>query len=210
MEEKDVSSKQHKQHKPRKPLELKSVKIQSQIFGDCWAHAASRNFVRTLQVLGVIKAKYNQDFYDLFYSVLVQKIGCDEGGDVHNLFILYDFLKSSYRDDIFLIRSDMCKSFEKYCNVAAESYIFLKDMIPEDREQFIRDMEYLFINDILFVGNYIYVVNPLGDNKLSRAIKTMLDFRLQPFVSFNLNEYLDKTIRFSKSIIRTTISQTIC
>ena len=62
MEEKEVSSKQHK------PLELKSVEIQSQIFSDCWAHAASRNFVRTLQVLGVIKAKYNQDFYDQTFS----------------------------------------------------------------------------------------------------------------------------------------------
>ena len=183
-------------HKQRKPRELKSVKIQSQIFGDCWAHAASRNFVRTLQVLGVIKAKYNQDFYDLFYSVLVKEIGCYEGGDVHYLFILYDFLKSSYKDEIFLIKSNICEAFTEYCSAASEGYIFLEKMTIVDREQFIHDMEYLFNNNILFIGKYIYVVDPSGNNRPSRAIKTMLDFKLQPFVSFNLNKYLDNTIRF--------------
>jgi hypothetical protein len=41
-----------------KHKELKSAKIKNQLYEDCWAHAISRNFVRTFQILDVIKSEY--------------------------------------------------------------------------------------------------------------------------------------------------------
>ncbi len=76
-----------------KPNELKSVLIKEQQDSECWAHAIRRNFVRTLQILGVIKSKYNESFYNLFFSVLTINTECDEGGDINRqMGLLYNFL----------------------------------------------------------------------------------------------------------------------
>ena len=48
----------------------------------------------------------------------------------------------------------------------------------------------VIVGHILFVAKYTYVVNPNGNNKLSKAIQTMLKYKLQPYVDIKLNNYL--------------------
>lgn len=179
--------------KPGKPDELRSIKIKTQKFNDCWAHSICRNFVRTLQILGVIKSKYNNDFYDLFYSILTTKKDCENGGNLSYLFILFDFLKYNYKERIFSIKSSKSKCFEDYC--LGDEYIFLKNMTLEDKQEFILNMGYLFDNDILFIGKYTYLVNQSGNNKIPKAIKKMLEFKLQPYVAIRFNKYLYDIIK---------------
>ncbi len=57
-----------------KDPEAKSVTIKNQLYyNTCWAHSISRTFVRTLQILGVIKAEYNEQFYLVFFFLLLKK-----------------------------------------------------------------------------------------------------------------------------------------
>ena len=181
-----------------KPAELRSVPIQKQLYGDCWAHAICRNFIRTLQVLDVIKSKYNKQFYDLFYSVLTENKDCNKGGNVSDLFILFDFLKLNYKV-IFDISSNKSECFKGYCS-DAEEYTFFKNMDSDDKNDFINKMADLFNRDILFVGKYTYTINPSGNNKPSLAIRTMLECKLQPYVGIRLNKYLKNLIRKTDSL----------
>ena len=178
--------------KNNKPAELRSVPIQTQLYGDCWAHAICRNFVRTLQVLDVIKSKYNKQFYDLFYSVLTENKDCYEGGNMSDLFILFDFLKLNYKV-IFDIASNKSECFKGYCS-DAEEYKFLENMDPDHKIEFIDKMADLFDRDILFIGAYTYTINPSGNNKPSLAIRKMLECKLQPYVTIRLNRYLKNLI----------------
>jgi hypothetical protein len=83
-----------------KPDELKSVPIQNQSkSGTCYAHACSRNFERTLQILGVITSKYNTEFYFLFLYYLTEKESCQESGNYTKLFDLLNYLKNNYDNE---------------------------------------------------------------------------------------------------------------
>jgi hypothetical protein len=62
-----------------KPEDLKSIPIIDQQENDCWAHAISRNFVRTFQILSIIKFEFIQKFYDLFYTILTEYKTCKDG-----------------------------------------------------------------------------------------------------------------------------------
>jgi len=175
-----------------KPEDIHSIKIKKQKFADCWAHGISRNFVRTLQILGVIKSKYIEDFYNLFYIILTENKDCNSGGigsiEIINLF---NYLKNTPFKELFFIKPDISKCYKGYCEITDSLFL---NMSNEDKEQFIKDMEYLFKNNILFIGKYDYIVNPNGQNKPSKAIKTMLYYRLQPVLGININKYLSSKI----------------
>ena len=81
----------------KKPIELSSVDIRKQKYSDCWAHACSRNFVRTLQILDVIKPKYIDQFYDLFYTILTIDSDCNLGKSYLELVRLLNYLKKNYK-----------------------------------------------------------------------------------------------------------------
>jgi hypothetical protein len=180
-----------------KPKELISATIKDQKYGDCWAHSCARNFLRTLQILDVIKSDYVEQFYNLFFTILTTNKDCDTGSTSLELITLFDYLKKNYKDNIFSIKLNQSNCVEKYCFVETQENILNMKLV--DKKTFITDLDYLFNNNLLFIGRYNYDVNPKGNNKPSLAIKIMLNFRLQPFVSMNFNEYV-------YSIINSTIN----
>lgn len=174
-----------------KPSDIKSAKIKKQKYNDCWIHSVSRNFVRTLQILDVIKSTYVDKFYALFYIILTKNNNCDDGGKiVDGCVILFDYLKNNF-SNIFSVKYDN-EYILSYVKKENNTYVF--DMNDDDKQKFIDDMTYLFSNDILFLGKYDYVVNPLGNNKPSEAIKKMLYYKLQPSVGIKFNKYLYEQI----------------
>jgi hypothetical protein len=68
-------------------------------------------------------------------------------------------------------------------------------MNHDDRQEFIEDLDYFFCNNLLFIGKYDYTIEQNGINKPSKAIKNMLYFRLQPYVSIFINNYLYNLMR---------------
>lgn len=176
-----------------KPDELKSVPIKKQKFDDCWAHSVSRNFVRTFQILDIIKSQYIEQFYDLFFTILTQYKDCKTGFDQKALFYLLDYLKENYKSNIFVIKYSAGSCNQEYCDPTMLDNIILT-LTPEDKEEFIGDLDYLFEDDRLFIGQYDYIVDESKPNKPSEAIKIMLNYRLQPYVGINLNNYLQKQL----------------
>ena len=171
-----------------KPIELRSVAIKKQKYGDCWAHSCSRNFVRTLQILDVIKYNYIEEFYDLFYTILTIDSECDKGKTNYELIILFNYLKKNYKENIFSIKYKDSKC--QYDRNNIEENILKMEI--NDKNDFICNLEYLFNNDLLFIGNYYYRVDINGDNKPSEAIKNMLYYKLQPYVAIQISNYLFK------------------
>jgi hypothetical protein len=173
---------------------ITSVKIKNQEdFSTCWAHAISRTFVRTLQILGVCKSEYVEEFYLLFFTILVEHKDCDEGGEFQDMIYLFNYIKNNYETKIFDIKkSDIICNYE-ICSPEDKNKPILN--LPEFlRNEFIGKLKYLFDEDILFLAIYEYDVNINGDNKPTKAIKTMLDYRLQPYIGIKINEYLNKII----------------
>lgn len=171
---------------------VKSIKIKNQKkFGTCWAHGISRTFVRTLQILGVILSEYSEDFYLLFYSILVEHKDCNKGGKFEDMVYLFNYLKDNYKTTIFDIKNSQVNCFNETCSVNDNSILNLPESI---KTQFISNLEYLFVNNLLFLAKYKYDINVNGNNKPTKAIKTMLDYRLQPYIGININSYLYKII----------------
>ena len=171
-----------------KPKELISATIKDQKYGDCWAHSFARNFLRTLQILDVIKSDYVEQFYNLFFTILTTNKDCNAGSSYLELITLFDYLKKNYKDNIFLVKLNQSNCIEKYCFPETQENILNMNLV--DKTIFIADLDYLFNNDLLFIGRYNYDVDPNGNNKPSLAIKTMLNFRLQPYVSMHVNKYV--------------------
>lgn len=177
-----------------KPTEIKSARIKNQKYNDCWAHASSRNFVRTLQILDIIKTEYIEQFYDLFYTILTSYKNCDDGGTYYDFFYLYNYIKDNYTENIFMIKYNDNDCIKGYCSKDKLNTTIL-NLTSDDKKKFICDLEYLFNNNLLFIGKYIYYIDLNSENnKPSKAIKTMLYFRLQPYVIIYLNKY---TINYS-------------
>ena len=179
----------------KKSGELKSPNIKSQKSGDCWAHTVSRNFVRTLQILDVIKSKYVEQFYDLFYVIITSYADCNLGGNTSSMFYLLDYLKNNYYEGIFRIKYHKSKCYKKYCEPSKLDEFILGNLTLEEKKILTNDLKYLFDNNLLFIGTYTYIVNPSGSNKPSKAIKTMLYYRLQPYVSFSVNSTIENAIK---------------
>jgi hypothetical protein len=184
-----------------KPDFIKSVPIIKQLFGDCWAHSVSRNFVRTFQILNIIQTEHVESFYFLFYTILTNYKSCDMIGfyDVFAMIYLLDFLKKNY-SNIFDITSVDNKCTKEYCTGGS---IFNVDEITKSK--IIEKFKYLFDKNLLFIGKYNYRVNSTGNNKPSDAIKKMLEFRLQPAVSVGLSTYVISEIK-KKSFVLPTIT----
>ena len=174
-----------------KPEELKSVKIIRQKYGDCWAHSVSRNFVRTFQILDIIKSKYVNQFYDLFYTILTIDKSCDEGGiSSTGCLYLLDYIKNNYRDNIFNITYNLseCNKGYNYSNN------IILELNEEDKKKLISDLDYLFCNDLLFIGYHEYIGWFDKPNNPTLAIKTMLNLKLQPCVKIIFSYYLDNFV----------------
>ncbi len=176
-----------------KPAELKSVTIKSQgNYATCWAHSYSRTFVRTLQILGVIPAEYNEKFYLLFFTILTLNGDCNKGGKFSNMYYLFSYLKKNYFFGIFKIKNKNLDCFNNICSVPYNDIIL---QLPEDiKKKIIDDFSYLFGNDLLFLAIYKYNININEKNYPTKAIKTMLDFKLQPKVNIYFNNYLREII----------------
>jgi hypothetical protein len=182
--------------KQSKPDELKSVKVKQQLAGDCWAHTGARNFVRTFQILDIIKSEYIDNFYDLFYEILTTDKDCEGGASYNELYKLLNYLDKK-REDIFNVRYKS-KCIEAYCKLEDLGEIILKNINEEDKIKIIDDLNYLFDNNLLFVSVYTYDVDMDKNNKPSKAIKTMLNYKLQPLVGFNISIYFEKNYNKEK------------
>ena len=168
-----------------KPTIIKSVPIQDQgEYGTCYAHACSRNFVRTLQILSIIKSKYNEQFYLLFLYHLIETRDCEKGGSYKDLLNLLNYLKQNYNDYIFTVKSPkkvkcinqtVCNSNQKY----------ILNLNDDDKVDFINKMDK--ITNYLYIGKYEYIIDntPLKDNQPSEAIVWLLQNKLQPYLSFS-------------------------
>ena len=174
-----------------KPEDFKSIPIIDQQENDCWAHAISRNFVRTFQILSIIKFEFIQKFYDLFYTILTEYKTCKEGYHQSDaMFYLFNYLKKNYNDYIFTIIYENKECTQLYCNKTG----VILNIDQENKDQIIEKLKDLFDKNLLFIGNYYYTVNQEGKNTPTKAIKIMLDCKLQPVVTININEYLNKQL----------------
>ncbi len=164
-----------------KPLEIASHPIIQQTAGDCFAHTIARCFIRTLQLLGVIKSKHNLYFYKLFYSIIILKFGCYEGGNALDASLyLLNYLKNT--NNIFSINIDEVKCNTDYikCDI-----IRLSDL---EQKEFINILNEII--DALFIGYEYYIVNITSSNYPTIAIKNMLDEKLQPIICFTYSKRL--------------------
>ena len=177
-----------------KPNEIKSVIIKEQgRYGTCWAHATSRNFIRTLQILDVIKSEYKEQFYLLFFSILTEFEDCNEGGYARtSMNYLLNYLKDNYKEKIFKIKYNSIKCYSFECEHNDKPIL---NMDNTYKEQLIKDFEYLFENNLLFIFYYFYKINKDSVNYPSKSIKLMLDNKLQPYVVIYVNNYLNNNIK---------------
>jgi hypothetical protein len=177
---------------PIKPLKISSVKTQNQdLFSTCWAHSISRMFIRTFQILDIIKAPYINQYYELFYTILLKKKSCDDFGNFKDVLYLFNYLKN-HSKQLFSIKKKNTKCINNKCLSSNDQPILQLNLV--DQQNFINDLKYLFDNKLIFLARYIYDLDINGKNKPTKAIKTMLDYRLQPCVSINISEYLDNFI----------------
>jgi len=185
--------------KPVKDYKTKSVTIKNQgKNGTCWAHATTRSFIRTLQILDIIKSQYNEQFYLLFFTILTKNKSCNTGGNTTSFYYLLDYLKNNYTDEIFNIRKNNINCNYNYnsCEINDDINPILNISNP-DKIEFIDDLKYLFDNNLLFIFIHNYKVNMDEINKPTKCIRLMLDYKLQPFVGIKISNYL-KTHIFSK------------
>ena len=166
-----------------KPEEIKSVGVQHQIGDVCFAHAVARNFIRTLQVFGIIKSKYAKKFYDLFYNTITENFGCN-GGIVYNVMI---YLLHYLRDNLLDYISDN------------EEFI---QWIDDDKQIFIT--KFNLIKNLLHI-KYIYYITNEGKNKPTPEIFEMLSYKLQPVVAFTYSHNLNSSKWFNKSNLKPLI-----
>ena len=185
-----------------KPNELISVKIKHQgYYNTCWAHAISRNFVRTFQILDVIKSVYIEQFYALFYTILLKNKNCNDGETHTMMFVLLDFILINYNLELFNVTYEERKCSYDSCDEQIMYGNILKNMTQIDQNDFIRSLDYLVSNKLLFIGKYDYVVNPHGINEPSEAISQMLNFKLQPYVLIWPNSYVSQQLNDRNNII---------
>jgi hypothetical protein len=156
-----------------KDIALESVPIQEQKYGDCFVHSIARNFVRTLQILGIIKSQYKNQFYDLFYFIITKKFGCD------GVELVYE--PSKYL--LYYLRTNIREIF----NIDDGHYKIL-NLTETDKQSFINDMN--LMKNLLYIINIKYKSVRDSLNYPPLEIKKMLDQKLQPCVVFDYSKYL--------------------
>lgn len=170
-----------------KPANIKSVAIKNQgDYGTCYAHAISRNFVRTLQILGIIKAEYNEQFYLLFLYILTEVIhlDCTSGGGnwTYSFDLLEHINKYINSGSLFtLIIPNTMKCYKGTCTPGR----FFLNIIQDEKDRIIRDFKTVY--RYLHIAKYIYKVDYENKNinYPSAAIKQLLEWRLQPYIGFD-------------------------
>ena len=164
-----------------KPQAIKSVTVKDQgQYGTCFAHACSRNFVRTLQILGVIKAEYNEQFYLLFLYTITERISCNTGGNYLELFEVLTYLKQNYEKIFNLVRPNHIKCYNDTCSIERNAkFLNLKE---DDKREFIKKINE--VKDFLHVGKYEYIIDNVNkqNNYPSEAIIWLLQMKLQPYM----------------------------
>ena len=158
-----------------------SMPSQTQKGETCWAHACARSFVRTFQVLNIITDTDDkiQQWYELFYSILLKDRTCDSGGNFSDMIRLYNYLKNNIDRIIDQI----------FDNPLTEDQIKIKE-----------NLKLLFENEIIFPAIYPYAVNPNSLNYPTKAIKNMLGLGLQPVLIMTFSVSLAKFINIKTKI----------
>jgi hypothetical protein len=175
------------------PTKPKSVPTQDQgNNGTCWAHSYARSFVRTFQILDIITDNKVEEWYDLFYAILLQGKTCDKGDGFNKMVYLFNFLKNNI-DEIFRITKENIKCVNKKCS-QEEKNIPILEFDTKEEEEIKRNLRFLFDNELIFLAIYPYAVNPNGINSSTQAIKKMLDLRLQPVLGIHFSNSLVKFV----------------
>ena len=156
----------------------------------CWAHAYARSSVRTLQISCIIDDDKVEQWYELFYTILLQRKTCEEGGNFSNMVYLFDYLKDNI-DNIFKITKKEIKCVDYKCSPAEKDVLILQ-FTEEQKEQIKYDLKFLFDNNLIFLAKYPYAVKPTDKNYPTLAIKEMLDLRLQPVLNIKLSRSLEQ------------------
>ena len=88
------------------PTKPKSVPTQDQgQYGTCWAHAYARSFVRTFQVLDIITDDKVENWYYLFFAILLRgSRTCDRGDNFNEMINLFNIVKDNIKE-IFRCKS---------------------------------------------------------------------------------------------------------
>ena len=194
-------------------IKPKSVPTQDQgDFGTCWAHAYARSSVRTFQILCIIDDDKVEQWYELFYTILLQRKTCEEGGNFSNMVYLFDYLKDNI-DNIFKITKKEIKCVDYKCSPAEKDVLILQ-FTEEQKEQIKYDLKFLFDNNLIFLAKYPYAVKPTDKNYPTLAIKEMLDLRLQPVLNIlfsrSLEEFLSNKTTDTYDLFRNISNRTEC
>ena len=132
----------------------KSVPIQNQgIYSTCWAHAYARSFVRTFQVLDIITDDKIEQWYELFYAILLQKKNCQEGGNFSEMIYLFNYLKDNI-NTIFTITKENIKCVKNVCSVEEKKIPILQFDSREQEDEIKKNLQFLFDNKLIFL--YLY------------------------------------------------------
>ena len=168
------------------PTKPKSVLTQDQGQNStCWAHGYARSFVRTLQILCIVTDDKVEQWYELFYAILIQRTNCDEGGYFNNMVYLFNYLKDDIINNIntiFTITKEKIKCVSYECSLENKDIKILQ-LTEIEITEIKQKLKFVFDNKLIFLAIYPYAVNPDTLNYPTKAIQNMLDLRLQPFLS---------------------------
>jgi hypothetical protein len=155
----------------------------------CWAHAYARSFVRTFQVLDIITDDKVEQWYNLFYAILLQDETCKRGHNFSKMVYLFNYLEKNI-DNIFTITKEKIRCVETVCSVEEKDTSIL-EFNRNEQNKITEKLRFVFENKLIFLAIYPYAVNPDGINLPTKAIKNMLDLRLQPAINMVFTELLD-------------------
>lgn len=187
-----------KDDKSIKNIDIKSIGIKNQqLHGTCWAHSISRNFVRTFQIMDIIKSQYAEQFYTLFFTILTTKKSCNSGGSYLMMHYLLEYLRNNYNEIFTISKSDMICGYDT-CEISKDETPILM-MTSEDKESLIADLKYLFDNNLLYIFISRYKIDKTKHNPITKSIKLMLDYKLQPYCGINISKCLRKNIIHRKN-----------
>ena len=198
------------------PIQLKgiaSVKNIHQKKGTCFAHAISRCFVRTLQILAVLpdnisisgsEIQYEFLFYKLFFKIITNKYQCD-GGEIEIVIeYLIKYLEQNIDDresenNIYNILNDIggntsiIECQEEICSFESNDIKFdpilhtLLDEKSNDIKTKFESRLKIILPKLLIIQEK-YTVQIDEENCPSQLIIDTLNKGLQPIISFDISD----------------------